>query len=133
MENTYETGLRLWNEWTRMWNGETHLALELAAERYTLHLGMNADTSQITSPAAMKAFVEGVRKRYDKIVAITGVGPFVDTKAGVVAGPWYAEAEKDGKRSSYRGMDTFRFEHGKIVEYWTISTEVDAVGSWSRP
>jgi hypothetical protein len=32
------TGIHLWNEWTRMWNGEPALAHAIVADRFALHL-----------------------------------------------------------------------------------------------
>jgi hypothetical protein len=34
----YQTGLQLWADWTRMWNGAPEHALELVAPRFVLHL-----------------------------------------------------------------------------------------------
>ena len=59
------------------------------------------------------------------------IGPFVDTRAGVVAGPWHAETVIDGIARFACGMDTIAFRDGKVVEYWTMSKPADDLGRWS--
>ena len=63
MNNLYETGIRLWADWTEMWNGRPELALELVAPRFVLHLPLPApfDTAGVTNPAAVARFVSDTR------------------------------------------------------------------------
>ncbi len=129
----YATGLRLWTEWTEMWNHRPELARSLVADRFVLHLitpgPVNAET--IDSPAAVERWVAGHRAKYQRLVFHTGHGPFVDVTAGIVAGPWSAETSIDGTPRPVCGMDTIAFRDGKITEYWTMSKEADTVGRWT--
>ena len=126
------TGLRLWDEWTRMWNGETERALTLAAPRFVLHLPTPSivDQTTIDTPQAVERWIVAHRARFQRLVFRTRCGPFVDERAGIVAGPWSAEASIDGTPRVVAGMDTIAFRDGKITEYWTLSKEADAVERW---
>ena len=59
-------------------------------------------------------------------------GPFVDTVAGIVAGPWSAESAIDGTSRLLCGMDTIAFRDERITEYWTVAKEVDTIGAWTN-
>lgn len=136
MTNTdaiYEEGLRLWREWTDMWNGQPELALRLAAPRFALHLPTPSlvDAATIDHPAAVERWVRNHISKFHHLRFVTGVGPFVDPIAGVVAGPWHADASLDGSPRIVHGMDTLRFRDGRILEYWTLSKQADAIGAWS--
>lgn len=133
MNDIYQTGIRLWAQWTEMWNGRTALARELVAARFVLHLPLpNAvDPATVTDPASVERWVTAHRARFERITFHYDAGPFVDTVAGVVAGPWTAEIVIGGAPRMVCGMDTIAFRDGKITEYWTLSKDVDAVGRWT--
>lgn len=71
------------------------------------------------------------RAKFRRLAFHTGCGPFVDPVAGVVAGPWHAEANTTDAERWVVGMDTIAFHDGKVTEYWTLSKEIDVVGAWS--
>src|SRR5215475_756954 len=102
----YITGLALWDRWTQMWNADPALARELVAPRFTLHLTLpsSTDAAAITDPVAVERWVTAHRARYAKLVFSTRVGPFVDVRAGVVAGPWIADTIVDGAARPVCGM-----------------------------
>jgi len=129
----YTTGSRLWNEWTRMWNGEPELARVLVADRFALHLPepFGIDPRSVTTPAAVEAWVRAHRAKFARLRFDTNVGPFVDVRAGVVAGPWFAETSADGSTPPAWGMDTIAFKDAKITEYWTLSKPASKVGDWA--
>lgn len=131
--DNYETGVKLWADWTKMWNGSPELARELVAERFFLHLPLpnSIDPSTITDPASVERWVTEHRARYDGIEFRYAAGPFVDTVAGIVAGPWSARIVSAGAPRLVCGMDTIAFRHGKIHEYWTLSRDVENVGQWT--
>jgi hypothetical protein len=71
------------------------------------------------------------RGRCDRATFQYDASPFVDSKAGIVAGPWSAELLTSSSRRLVCGMDTIAYRDGKIYEYWTISKDVKTVGSWT--
>jgi hypothetical protein len=116
-----------------MWNGRTELARELVAPRFALHLPLpNAvDPTTVDDPESVERWVVAHRARFERITFHYDAGPFVDTVAGVVAGPWSAEIVVGGVVRRACGMDTIAFRDGKITEYWTLSKEAEDVGGWT--
>lgn len=131
--DTYAMGLDVWKRWTEMWNGKPALARELAAPRFVLHLPSAAPTDErtITSPEEVERWVAGHLAKFEKAIYRYDAGPFVDTVAGVVAGPWTAELTAAGTTLRFCGMDTVAFREGKIVEYWTLAKETESLGRWT--
>jgi hypothetical protein len=129
----YDTGIGLWAQWTEMWNGRTALARELVAERFALHLPPPSlvDPATVTDPVSVERWVVQHRARFGSLTFHYEAGPFVDTVACVVAGPWSAESVVDGAPRLVCGMDAIAFRHGKVTEYWTLAREVETVGRWT--
>lgn len=132
--DSYRLGIELWAKWTEMWNGRPELALTLVGPRFVLHLPQpeNLDPTSINSPASVEQWVRAHRARFDRLTFRYEAGPFVDTRAGVVAGPWVADSAIAGKPRVVCGMDTISFRDGKIIEYWTVSKQVDAPRDWTK-
>jgi hypothetical protein len=130
--NTYDLGLDLWKRWTRMWNGEPALARALVAPSFVLHLPLpsDADASAITTPIAVERWIAAHRAKFTSLTFRYDAGPFVDTVAGAVVGPWIAEAVIAGAPRLVCGMDTIAFRDGKVTEYWTVGKDVTAFGAW---
>lgn len=133
-EDVYAMGIRLWNEWTRMWNERPDLARELVADGFVLHLTTpNAPSPEaVNDGAGVEAWVRAHRAKFQRLTFSTNVGPFVDVRAGIVAGPWIADTSIDGSPRPVCGMDTIAFRDGRITEYWTLSSEVEAYGTWAE-
>jgi SnoaL-like domain len=131
-EDLYAVGIRLWNDWTEMWNVRPALAREIVADGFTLHLPTPTALvlESVDGPAAVERWVIAHRAKYQRLTFHTECGPFVDVARGVVAGPWFADTSVDGTPRPVCGMDTIAFRDGKITEYWSLSREVDAVGRW---
>ena len=134
MNEIYKTGIRLWAQWTEMWNGRPGLARDLVAERFVLHLPPPSpvDPATVTDPASAERWVRQHLARFERLTFLYDAGPFVDPVAGVVAGPWSAEAVVEGKPRLVCGMDTIAFRDGKITEYWTVGKDVETVGLWTK-
>ena len=84
----------------------------------------------VDSPAAVARWVVAHRASFQRLTFHMGCGPFVDVRAGIVAGPWSADASVDGSPRWVCGMDTIAFRDRKITEYWTVAKEADAIGRW---
>jgi len=79
----------------------------------------------------VERWVRAHRAKYERLHFQYDCGPFVDVRAGVVAGPWIADVVQDGAARATCGMDTIVFRDGKITEYWTLAKPVDAFGRWA--
>jgi hypothetical protein len=134
MNDLYETGTLLWPRWTEMWNGRPELARELVAPRFALHLPLPSvvDAATVTDPEGVVAWVTNHRAQYDRLAFFYEAGPFVDTAAGVVAGPWTAEVVVKGAKRVVCGMDILAFRESRITEYWTLGKDAVEVGLWTR-
>jgi hypothetical protein len=132
MTDPYEVGTRLWTQWMEMWNGRPALARELVAERFVLHLPLPSivDATTITHPAAVERWVSEHRARFEHLTFHVDAGPFIDTIANVVAGPWWAAVVANGTSRVVCGVDTIAFRDGRIVEYWTLAKDASSVGAW---
>jgi len=132
-EALYAMGLRMWNEWTLMWNERPELAREIVAERFVLHLPTPSSLRQetVNDPATVERWVRTHRAKFQRLVFSNDIGPFVDIRAGIVAGPWIADTSVDGSPRPVCGMDAIAFRAGRISEYWSISKEVDVHGAWA--
>jgi hypothetical protein len=130
----HEMGLGLWARWTEMWNGRPELARELVARRFDLHLSLPSlvEAAAITDPEAVVRWVTNHRARFGRLTFSYGVGPFVDTRARVVAGPWTAEVIAKGATRLVCGMDVIAFREGRVTEYWTLGKDADSLGGWTR-
>lgn len=128
----YAVGRALWDRWTLMWNRDPSLARTLVADPFVLHLPLPDPIPQrtVSTPAAVETWVTSHRARYRALVFHADMPPFVDVVAGVIAGPWHADASVDGAPRPVCGIDLLAFRDGKITEYWTLSRPVDAVGDW---
>ena len=131
-QDLYATGIDLWNEWLTMWNERPELARVLAADGFVLHVTTPSAVVQETvdGPLAVERWVIAHRAKFQRLAFRTTCGPFVDVRAGVVAGPWVADAAVDGAPLPVCGMDAIAFRDGKVTEYWTLSRPVDAFGRW---
>lgn len=134
MNAIYRTGIELWALWTTMWNGRPELARDIVAPRFVLHLPAPefVDPNQIDHPEAVQRWVSEHRARFGALEFEYGAGPFVDTVAQVVAGPWSARIVIEGAPAEVCGMDTIAFRAGKVVEYWTVSKRVALAERWTQ-
>jgi hypothetical protein len=142
-----ELGLKIFERWTRLWNGELALAEELIGEGFWVHLTVRSPQwtpERLRDAEAVAGWVEWVRGRYQTIRYIMDGSPIVDTAQGTVVCPWHADGvfagrsgrpeDVAGQAFRQAGIDILRFEGERIVECWTLSVNVTALGdSWPQP
>jgi hypothetical protein len=125
MNDIRQTCLRVWTDWTRMWNGAPALARDLVGPGFTLHLSVpGTDPRTVCDPPSVERWVAGFLAGYARIEFDTRCGPFVDDANGIVCGPWTADGVKDGAAIRHAGIDILAVESGRIVAYWTQSREL---------
>lgn len=120
----------LWQSWGELWNGNLSLADEIIAPHFVAHFGvaLDANISEVRGPDGLKKWISGgALATFADYSFTTTVGPLADEN--MVAGRWIFRATYKGgmpgaspaavgKVVEYAGMDIFRVEDGKIVEYW---------------
>ncbi len=123
-----QTNRELWQSWSKLWNGNLAIADEIIAPNFVAHFApMGNSPSEIRGPEGLKQWIGGSMIAFTDYSFTTEVGPIVDEDK--VAGRWIFRAIYQGgmpgsapaavgKHVEYAGMDLFRVEAGKIVEYW---------------
>ena len=122
------TQKELWNAWLTIWNGNLSIADEIIAPTFVAHFAPAATSpAEVRGPAGLKQWIGGSAAAFSDYSFTTTVGPLAE--ADLVAGRWVfrgtyqggipgAPSAAIGTRVEYAGMDLFRVEAGKIVEYW---------------
>ncbi|GAC1682861.1 MAG: hypothetical protein PVS3B1_23580 [Ktedonobacteraceae bacterium] len=118
----------LWKPWAELWNGNLSLADEIIAPNFVAHFAaVGTSPAEVRGPAGLKQWIGGAMGAFSDYSFTTSVGPLADEDK--VAGRWIfratyrggmpgASPDAVGKHVEYAGMDMFRVEAGKIVEYW---------------
>ena len=122
------TNKNIWNLWMEVWNGNLSIADEIIAPKFVAHFAPAATSpAEVRGPNGLKQWIGGSAAAFTNYSFTTTVGPLADEDK--VAGRWVfrgtyqggipgASPAAVGKRVEYAGMDLFRVEDGKIVEYW---------------
>jgi predicted ester cyclase len=118
----------LWKSWSELWNGNLSLADAIIAPNFVAHFApVGNSPGEVRGPDGLKQWIGGNMAAFTDYGFTTTVGPVVDEDK--VAGRWLFRATYQGgmpgalptavgKQVEYAGMDLFRVEAGKIVEYW---------------
>ncbi len=118
----------LWKPWADLWNGNLSLADAIIAPNFVAHFApVGTSPAEVHGPEGMKQWIGGNMAAFTDYSFTTTVGPLADDDK--VAGRWVFRAtyqgglpgtppDAVGKIVEYAGMDLFRVEDGKIVEYW---------------
>ena len=125
---TAQDNKALWKPWLELWNGDLNVADEIVAEDFVAHFApVGNSPGEVRGPEGIKQWIGGALAAFTDYSFTTTVGPLADED--MVAGRWVfrgvyqggipgASAAAVGERVEYAGMDIFRVESGRIVEYW---------------
>ena len=123
-----QTSKDLWKPWNELWNGNLSLADEIIAPSFVAHFApAGSSPAKVHGPDGLKQWIGGNMGAFTNYSFTTTVGPLADDDK--VAGRWGfratyqggipgASSTAVGKQVEYAGMDLFRVENEKIVEYW---------------
>ena len=123
-----QTNKALWQSWSKLWNGNLSVADEIIAPNFVAHFApMGNSPAEVHGPDGLKQWISAAGGAFTNQSFTTKVGPITDED--YVAGRWLfrgtyqggipgALESAIGKHVEYAGMDIFRVEAGKIVEYW---------------
>jgi hypothetical protein len=136
---TNQLGVRLWDQWTALWNGELSIGERILTADFRIHFGndSSADTDSFRGPDDLTAFIGKFREQYQHLRYRTDVGPIVGvplsagTPADHVVCRWAADlTREDGTSASKAGIDILRIAEDRIAEVWSITGNRDlAAGS----
>ena len=123
-----QTNKELWKRWIEVWNGNLSIADEIIAPTFVAHFApASTSPASVHGPDGLKQWIDGSAAAFTDYRFTTTVAPLADEDK--VAGRWLfrgtyqggmpgASPSAVGKQVEYAGMDLFRVEAGKIVEYW---------------
>ncbi len=123
-----QTNKELWKSWSELWNGNLSLADKIIAPNFVAHFApIGNSPGEVHGPDGLKQWIGAIVGAFTDYSFTTTVGPLADEDN--VAGRWLFRATYQGgmpgaspgavgKHVEYAGMDLFRIEDGKIVEYW---------------
>ena len=122
------TNKELWQRWIALWNGNLSIADEIIAPNFVAHFApAGMSPAEVRGPDGLKQWIGGSAAAFSDYSFTTTVGPLADED--LVAGRWIFRATYQGgmpgasptavgKSVEYAGIDIFRVEAGKSVEYW---------------
>jgi predicted ester cyclase len=123
-----QTTKALWKRWMEVWNGNLSIADEIIAPTFVAHFApASTSPASVRGRDGLKQWIGGSAAAFTDYRFTTTVGPLADEDK--VAGRWLfrgtyqggvpgASPAAVGKQIEYAGMDLFRVEAGKIVDYW---------------
>jgi predicted ester cyclase len=130
-----QTNKDLWLPWLELWNGNLAVADEIIGPSFVAHFApVGNSPAEVRGPEGLKAWIGGILAAFTDYSFATTVGPLAD--GDKVAGRWVFRATYQGgipgaspaavgQRVEYAGMDVFRVESGKLVEYWLCADTLD--------
>jgi len=123
-----QTNKELWKSWSELWNGNLSIADEIIAPNFVAYFApIGNSPGEVHGPDTLKQWIGATVGAFTDYSFRTTVGPIADEDK--VAGRWVFRAiyqggipgtspSAVGKQVEYAGMDIFRVDAGKIVEYW---------------
>jgi predicted ester cyclase len=125
---TSQVNKDLWLPWLKLWNGDLSVADEIIAPSFVAHFApAGSSPGEVRGPEGLKGWIGGAMAAFTDHSFTTTVGPLADDDK--VAGRWVfrgtyrggipgSSPTAVGKQVEYAGIDIFRVEGGKLVEYW---------------
>lgn len=117
--------------WMDMWNGELDRAVDIFAPGCVAHPApMTTDDPPVfRGPEGMSRFVEQGRAIFATVTFQAEDAPIIDgdrlacrwSAVGTYAGGLPGATAPPGSPITFRGIDVWRLENGKVVEYWVAS------------
>lgn len=125
------THATLYQRWMDMWNGDLDAAGEIFAPDSTAYPAptTTAEPPVYRGPDGMRQFVEQGRAIFERVTFRAMDAPIVDGNRlacrwvgeGVYGGGMPGATADPGTPIVFRGIDVWRLEGGKVVEYWVAS------------
>ncbi|WP_328929789.1 ester cyclase [Streptomyces sp. NBC_00190] len=126
-------GVRIYDQWTAMWNGDVHLAEEIMAPEFTLRYAQAGTEAfdDARTPAQLADIIAAWRQSRRELrfaaegVAVVDLALVGGVPAGLVARPYLASyTTEEGQTVARSGTDTLRVSNGFISEVWSVSSGV---------
>lgn len=120
--------------WLRLWNGDFTQAAGIISPDFTVHAALldGGDGSSIRGVDGLEAMITQLRAAFPDLRFSMQIDPLVAgrhasvrwTATGTYAGGFPGAKAQPGTAVTFTGTDTLRIEHGKFVEYWLNSDQL---------
>lgn len=115
----------MYARWLRMWNGELDLVSELVAPECVIHQPPN----DFRGADGILRMIEMGRAPFSEMVFRLEVEPIIEgdrlaarwTSTGRYAGGMPGASVEPGTQVTFGGIDIWRVQDGRLVEYWVSS------------
>jgi len=115
----------MYARWLRMWNGELDLVSELVAPECVIHQPPN----DFRGADGILRMIEMGRAPFSEMVFRLEVEPIIEgdrlaarwTSTGQYAGGMPGASVEPGTQVTFGGIDIWRVQDGRLVEYWVSS------------
>ncbi len=121
----------LYQRWMEMWNGDLDAADEIFAADCTTHPAptTTGEAPVFRGPEEMRRFVEMGRAIFSEVTFRAEDEPIIDGSRlacrwvgeGTYGGGMPGATAETGTPITFRGIDVWRIEDGKVAEYWVAS------------
>ena len=122
---------QLYQRWMDMWNGDFDAAEEIFVDDCVAHPAPQGTGEPLVfrGPGEMRRFVEMGRAIFRDVTFRTVDDPIVEgnrlacrwVAEGTFSGGMPGATAEPGTPITFRGIDVWRIESGKVVEYWVSS------------
>lgn len=118
-------GIRLFEQWTEMWNGDLALAERIVTPGFRISFANaveSAATDDLRGQGDLARFVAAHRESIPGLRYRLSGTPVVDAPGGQVASRWTATfPDASGNTVSKSGIDILTVTDGRITEVWSVT------------
>jgi predicted ester cyclase len=125
---------KLYDQWVEAWNGNPDVLPAIIAPEFVIHQARFDGTASedVRGPEAAARMLHEAAAPFPKLHMTVDAGPAVDgdlvaarwTLRGTYQGGMPGATAAPGTEVVFSGIDLFRVESGKFVEYWVSSDGV---------
>lgn len=127
-DDAHRHGVRLWQDWTDLWNGELAIGPRMLTDDFRVLFGSqtaaDSGADDLVGGQATADWIGAFRARYRELRYRTEVGPIVggDGTAGYVTCRWIADAvDADGTERQVAGHDILRVRGDRVDRAWSVT------------
>ncbi|WP_327167303.1 hypothetical protein [Streptomyces subrutilus] len=122
---TRETGSRLVEGWTALWNGDVTLAERILAPGFRLYFADDFDgtgSAKAFGQAELTSFITANSQALTSLTFAADAAPLVDSERGEMACRWIESlADGAGDVVVKSGIDMFAVTDGRISAVWSLT------------
>lgn len=122
---TRESGTRLVEGWTALWNGDIALTEQILAPGFRLHFADDFDgtgSAKLFGQDELTAFISANSHALTGLAFAADAAPLIDAERGEMACRWIeSHADGGGDVVVKSGIDMFAVTDGRISAVWSLT------------